>query len=162
MVTLARGGLPLIVVSNQRGVSLGLVSPQTLRAIEERIQARLRAQGCEVSAFRYCPHGLQDGCSCRKPRPGMLLAAARELDIDLSRSWMVGDSPADIEAGRAAGTRTIRIAAAGGPPGWTVPDLTEATPGWTVPDLTEAAALILGPETAPDVPAVGPARHGIR
>ena len=148
MVTIARAGLPLIVVSNQRGVSRGIVSLQTLDLIEQRIQARMRAHGCEVSAFCYCPHGLDEGCACRKPKPGMLLAAALDLDIDLSRSWMVGDSPSDVEAGRAAGARTIRIAAGGG------------QGERTVSDLSEAAALIVSELLVPDAAHCSP--HGIR
>ena len=64
-----------------------------------------------VVAFRYCPHGLDDGCDCRKPRPGLLCSAASELGLDLHRSWRIGDSDADVEAGAAAGCRTIRLAA---------------------------------------------------
>ncbi len=111
MVELARAGLPLIVVSNQRGVSRGIVSDATLRAIEDRIQVALAEYDCGVEAFRYCTHALEEHCECRKPRPGMLRDAARDLDIDLHRSWMIGDSDADIEAGRAAGCRTVRVAA---------------------------------------------------
>ena len=106
---LADAGLPLVVVSNQRGISLGLVTPSTLLEIERRIQEALGGDGHQVTAFRYCPHGLDDGCDCRKPRPGLLHAAAQELGLDLGRSWMVGDSEADIEAGLAAGCRTIRL-----------------------------------------------------
>jgi D-glycero-D-manno-heptose 1,7-bisphosphate phosphatase len=109
LVKLADAGLPLVVVSNQRGVSLGLVTPSTLDEIECRIQEALEAHGHQVTAFRYCTHGIEDGCDCRKPRPGLLCAAARELRLDLGRSWMVGDTDADVEAGLAAGCRTIRL-----------------------------------------------------
>lgn len=109
MVVLARAGLPLVVVSNQRGVSRGLVSPSALEAIERIVQDGLAAHQCSVEAFRYCTHRLEEECRCRKPRPGMLLDAAQELGIDLPRSWMIGDTPEDVEAGRAAGCRTIRL-----------------------------------------------------
>lgn len=110
MVKLAEAGLPLVVVSNQRGVSRGLVSYATLHEIESEIQNALGAHGHQVSAFRYCPHGLDEKCECRKPSPGMLRVAADELRLDLSRSWMIGDSDTDMQAGQAAGCRTILLA----------------------------------------------------
>jgi D-glycero-D-manno-heptose 1,7-bisphosphate phosphatase len=109
MCRLHRAGFLLAVVSNQRGVARGLVSIATLRQIETRIQDDLVAFGCRVERFRYCFHDLADGCECRKPRPGMLLDLARELDLDLSRSWMIGDMPSDVRAGKAAGCRTAFI-----------------------------------------------------
>ena len=109
MAKLAGAGLPLVVVSNQRGISRGLVSETTLREIESQIQTALGAYGHQISAFRYCPHGLDEQCECRKPRPGLLRAAADELQLDLRRSWMIGDSDTDVQAGQAAGCRTILV-----------------------------------------------------
>lgn len=134
MTAMARAGLPLIVVSNQRGVARGLVTVPTLRAIEAVIQDRLAREGCGVTSFRYCPHDVDAACRCRKPQPGMILDAARDLDLDLERSWMIGDTDTDIAAGRAAGTRTIRIGGA--------PDVSEPT----ATDLLEAARLVVGSE----------------
>jgi D-glycero-D-manno-heptose 1,7-bisphosphate phosphatase len=98
-----------VVVSNQRGVARGLVTWETLREIEEILVAEA---GCPI-AFYYCPHDHADRCSCRKPAPGLLVRAAEDLGLDLARSVMIGDSESDIEAGRAAGARTILIAPAG-------------------------------------------------
>lgn len=112
LVYLARAGFVLAVVSNQRGVARGLVSPELLRGIERIIQHDLGVHGCAIEAFRYCPHDLSAACDCRKPRPGMLTGLAHELSLDLSKSWMVGDAPSDIQAGRAAGCRTVQIAGA--------------------------------------------------
>lgn len=134
LVKLARTGYVLTVVSNQRGVARGLVSPQVLTGIEQVIQAELAAHGCRIAAFRYCPHDILEGCDCRKPRPGMLLALADELNLDLGRSWMVGDAASDIEAGRAAGCRTVQI---GRSPGQAGADLMASS-------LREAAELIAG------------------
>jgi D-glycero-D-manno-heptose 1,7-bisphosphate phosphatase len=131
MLKLAQAGLPLIVVSNQRGVARGLVTERTLSQVEAVIQAALGPYGHRVEAFRYCPHDLAAGCECRKPKPGLLRAAARDLDLDLEHSWMIGDTEADIEAGRAAGCRTIRLAPA--PVSGTA----------TAASLLEAAALVL-------------------
>lgn len=107
----SEAGYVVVVVSNQRGIARGLVTWETLRAIEDAIR---RASGAEIS-FYYCPHDVDEQCDCRKPQPGLLLRAARELDLDLARSVMVGDAETDIEAGRAAGTRTILLSAAGTP-----------------------------------------------
>jgi D-glycero-D-manno-heptose 1,7-bisphosphate phosphatase len=107
---LARAGYLLTVVSNQRGVARGLVRETSLKAIEARVQEGLNAYGCRIEAFRYCPHDVSDHCSCRKPRPGLVLGLAEELDLDLSRSWMIGDSKSDVLAGAAAGCRTILLA----------------------------------------------------
>jgi D-glycero-D-manno-heptose 1,7-bisphosphate phosphatase len=104
----AAGYLP-IVVSNQRGVARGLVGEEVLAAIERK----LLDAGVAVEAFYYCRHDLDEGCDCRKPRPGLLLQAAREHGVDLRASVMVGDEETDVEAGRAAGCRTVRIGPAG-------------------------------------------------
>jgi D-glycero-D-manno-heptose 1,7-bisphosphate phosphatase len=102
------GYLP-IVVSNQRGVARGTVSEQVLAGIE-----RLLAEsGVRVEAFYYCRHDIADDCPCRKPRPGLLLQAAADHGLDLSESVMIGDDETDVEAGRHAGCRTIRIATTG-------------------------------------------------
>jgi D-glycero-D-manno-heptose 1,7-bisphosphate phosphatase len=105
----SRAGFAVAVVSNQRGVARGLVKPAALAAIEARIQRDLAAHDCAVEAFRYCIHNDRDACDCRKPKPGMLLELARILSLDLTASWMVGDSESDIQAGEAAGCATALI-----------------------------------------------------
>ena len=109
LVRLARAGYALAVASNQRGVARGLVDEAVLAAVEERIQERLRPYGCRVEAFAYCMHDHDANCSCRKPRPGLILDLAARLDADLGRSWMIGDSVTDVVAGRAAGCRTALV-----------------------------------------------------
>lgn len=126
MVCLAREGLPLIVVSNQRGVSRGLVRIETLRKIEALIQDAMGVHGCRVEAFRYCFHDLQARCECRKPKPGLLRYAAAELELDLGRSWMIGDSDDDVQAGLAAGCMTIQLANASSSAHHTVMSLSQA------------------------------------
>lgn len=106
---LARAGYTLVVVSNQRGVALGTVTPAALAAIEEVVQSGLEPHGARIASFRYCPHDLEPPCDCRKPAPGLLLAAADELGLDLAASWMIGDAPSDVGAGRAAGCRTALV-----------------------------------------------------
>ena len=97
-------GFVLIVVSNQPDVARGT----TARDAVETINAKI-AKSLPVDDFRMCYHDSGDGCDCRKPQPGMLLAAARDHGIDLSASFMVGDRWRDVEAGQRAGCRTLFI-----------------------------------------------------
>jgi len=102
-------GFLVIVVSNQRCVAKGLITEAGLRSLHERMRAELAAAGARIDDIYFCPHELQEGCDCRKPAPGMLLAAARAHGVDLTRSWMVGDSNLDVAAGKNAGCRTAFI-----------------------------------------------------
>jgi D-glycero-D-manno-heptose 1,7-bisphosphate phosphatase len=113
LARLSRAGYVLAVVSNQRGVGRGLVSTSVLRQIEQRIQDDLAGLGCRIEVFRYCFHELTDGCDCRKPRPGMLQDVSRDLDLDLERSWMIGDAESDVTAGKAAGCHTAFVGPGG-------------------------------------------------
>ena len=95
MARLAGCGYTLVVASNQRGMARGLLTERVLDEIEAVIEAALEPHGAVIAGFYYCPHQADDpGCDCRKPKPGMLLRAARELGLDLEESWMIGDSPA--------------------------------------------------------------------
>jgi len=110
-------GLLAVVVTNQSIIARGMADVATLEAIHARMQEMLRREGAELDAIYYCPHH-PDGvvetlavrCDCRKPAPGMLLRASRELNIDLARSVMIGDAGTDVLAGKNAGCTTIRIA----------------------------------------------------
>jgi len=104
-----QAGFGVIVVSNQRCVAKGLLKTSELEALHRRMREKLAAEGGVIDAVYYCPHDNQPACHCRKPAPGMLLQAAAERRIDLSESWMIGDSCIDVEAGRAAGCRTVRV-----------------------------------------------------
>ena len=106
-------GFLVIVVTNQRCVAKGLLSETGLREIHRKMVATLRRQRAAIDAVYYCPHEGEENCDCRKPRPGMILQAAQEHQIDLSSSWIVGDDCRDVETGKAAGCRTILLA---GPP----------------------------------------------
>ena len=105
-----------VVVSNQPGAAKGKASHADLLDAHAQVVRLLAELGVEVDDYRYCFHHpdavvpeLRLECDCRKPRPGMLLDAAAALDLDLSRSWMIGDSDTDVEAGRAAGCLTILV-----------------------------------------------------
>jgi len=101
-------GYPAVIITNQRGVALGRMSLETVDAIHEELERLLNAHDLELLNIYYCPHE-NGACDCRKPLPGMLLKAADEHDLDLSRSWMIGDNIKDVQAGRSAGCRTILI-----------------------------------------------------
>jgi D-glycero-D-manno-heptose 1,7-bisphosphate phosphatase len=124
---LARAGYVLTVVSNQRGVARGLVTRETLREIEQRIQRDLVAEHCAIERFHYCFHESEDDCECRKPRPGMILDLAEELDLDLAASWVIGDTETDVAAGRAAGCLTALVGEAEGDPDLVAPSLDAAS-----------------------------------
>jgi D-glycero-D-manno-heptose 1,7-bisphosphate phosphatase len=106
---LERAGFSVIVVSNQRGVAKGLLTVAELESIHQRMRQQLADADAHLTAIYYCPHDSGPFCACRKPAPGMLFQAAREHRIDLPSSWMVGDSDIDMEAGKAAGCRTVRV-----------------------------------------------------
>ena len=99
----------MVIVSNQDVMAWKLIGHEGLRAVHRGMFDLFRAEGIAVENLYYCPHPLNAGCRCRKPRPGLLLAAARDLQAKASRSWMVGDKPSDIAAGNALGLRTVFI-----------------------------------------------------
>ena len=114
-----KAGFLVIVVTNQPGIAKGTLTPKRLNAINRRLSALLAEQGAQWDALYYCPHHPGPGmrkspfarkCQCRKPRPGLILQAARKHAIDLPSSWMVGDGLNDVQAGNAAGCRSILVA----------------------------------------------------
>jgi D-glycero-D-manno-heptose 1,7-bisphosphate phosphatase len=106
---LAANGYEMYLISNQPGIARGVMTEQNLQDIHTYLQEELQKKGVTLSGIYYCPHGWDDGCECRKPKPGMLFRAAREHNIDLSRSIFVGDDERDKEAGDAAGVPTILV-----------------------------------------------------
>ncbi len=113
---LAAAGYRLVVVSNQSGVARGYFAEAALAGVEARLRELLADCGVTPAGFYWCPHhpggsvaGYSVTCECRKPLPGLIVRAARELGIDRARSWMVGDILDDVEAGRRAGCRTVLL-----------------------------------------------------
>lgn len=105
----AARGYALIVVTNQSGIGRGYFTRDDYLVLEAHIHRLFASEGVALTAIYHCPHHPDAGCDCRKPRPGMILRAAREHDIDLSRSMMIGDKPSDAEAGRAAGVGRVEL-----------------------------------------------------
>jgi D-glycero-D-manno-heptose 1,7-bisphosphate phosphatase len=117
LARLDEAGLALVVVTNQPDVARGRQSWERVEALNDLVRDRL-----PVLEVLTCCHDTADGCGCRKPRPGLLLEAARWFDLDLPRSFMVGDRWSDVEAGRAAGCRTVLIETPNSGRSWCQPD----------------------------------------
>jgi D-glycero-D-manno-heptose 1,7-bisphosphate phosphatase len=136
-----------IVVSNQSGIARGYFTEKDLHPVKEKLESMFLENGARLDGFYYCPHypgGSVERyaieCDCRKPRTGMLLRAAKDNDIDLEASWLIGDILNDIEAGNKAGCRTILINN-GNETEWVSGDY--RTPDYIAYDLMEAADIIL-------------------
>ena len=113
---LQRAGFKLVVITNQSGLARGIFTEADLHRMHDHLARELERQAVHIDAIYACPHHpegiireLAIHCTCRKPAPGMLLHAAADHDIDLTRSWFVGDILDDVEAGNRAGTRTILV-----------------------------------------------------
>jgi D-glycero-D-manno-heptose 1,7-bisphosphate phosphatase len=143
LIALRQSGWLLILVSNQSGIARGYFTEQRLAEIHARLREVLAVQGASLDAIYYCPHhpegtvaGFARECECRKPQPGLLVAAARDLDLDLPQCWMVGDQLKDVAAGQAAGCRTVLISdgepEGGGP-----------SPDYRAASLLDAAEIVL-------------------
>nr|NLJ03283.1 HAD family hydrolase [Bacillota bacterium] len=131
---LNEAGLLTFVVTNQGGVALGYMTPEELDKIHNRLAEEVAKGGGIFTEIMACTHRPRAGCACRKPKPGMLLALAEKYNVDLRRSFMVGDRDMDIEAGKAAGATTILIES---------DEKTGQVPDYTCPDLPAASELIV-------------------
>jgi D-glycero-D-manno-heptose 1,7-bisphosphate phosphatase len=157
LARLHAAGYRLVVVTNQSGVARGYFPESALWVVEAHLRALLLAAGVPLSGFYYCPHH-PDGvvsayaraCDCRKPAPGLLLRAARELGIDLHRSWCVGDILHDVEAGRRAGCRTVLLCT-GHETEWHLGP--RRVPHAIARDFDEAVAVILAQTNRDAIPA---------
>jgi D-glycero-D-manno-heptose 1,7-bisphosphate phosphatase len=146
MRDLARAGYVLVCISNQPAAAKGEVPVKQLRMVHQRLIDLLAGEGASLDASRMCLHhpegvvaALAGPCACRKPAAGMLLDAARQLSLDLSCSWMVGDTDADVLAGRAAGCGTVLVEH----PGSAHKRLHVAQPDLLAKDLADATVQLL-------------------
>lgn len=102
-------GYQIILVSNQPGIARGRMTENDLACIHEKMQADLKSIGASIDYIYYCPHNWDEGCECRKPKPGMFYQAQRDLSLDLTKCWMLGDDERDMHAGGDAGCRCMYI-----------------------------------------------------
>lgn len=105
--TINEKGYLAIVVTNQRGIARGLMTEDALKEIHQRMLQEIQEHGAHIDDVFYCPHNIDDNCDCRKPKPGMLIKAKEKWDIDFAKSYIIGDSQSDIEAGQRVGCRGI-------------------------------------------------------
>ncbi len=108
-------GFALVLITNQSGIARGYFDAVRLEQIHDRLQSMLAAEGLRLEAIYVCPHGPDDGCDCRKPAPGMVKSAMRDLGFGPDQTVLIGDSDADMGAAAAAGVAGLRVASAGMP-----------------------------------------------
>jgi D-glycero-D-manno-heptose 1,7-bisphosphate phosphatase len=106
---LKKNNLRVVVITNQSAVHRGLMSISTLREIHEKMLRAIEKRGGHIEAIYYCPHRPDEKCECRKPKPGMVLKAKKDLKIDLTQSYLVGDSKKDVELARSVKVKCVRI-----------------------------------------------------
>ncbi len=104
---LKNAGFKLIVVTNQSGIGRGYLTEKDYQAVEQELERQL-GPGL-IDATYYCPHSPNEACSCRKPEPGMIQEAVKDHQLDLAKSFFIGDKETDLACGRAAGTKTILV-----------------------------------------------------
>ena len=109
LARLAARDYAIVIVTNQSPIGRGLVSPAVSDAINAYVRQQIVAAGGRLDGLYVCPHRPEAGCACRKPAPGMLLAAAADLGLDLAASVMIGDALSDVQAGLRAGARAILV-----------------------------------------------------
>jgi len=138
---LNNSGYLVIVITNQGCIGKGATTKETVLDIHKKMEAEIEMAGGHLDAIYYCPHTKDDNCNCRKPKPGMVKAAAKAHNIDLSRSWFVGDSVAhDIPLARSLGLKSILI-----PKKTDTPEsVSESQADYVVPDLMSAVQIIKG------------------
>ncbi|MBP7216076.1 MAG: HAD family hydrolase [Candidatus Omnitrophica bacterium] len=142
IAALSNAGFGIFVISNQGGVQKKIFSQRTLDTITKNMLVEIERSGGRINAVYYCTHRKEEGCSCRKPKPGLLKIAQRDFGIDLKKSFFVGDSLMDIQAALACGCTSILVLSGreklANKRAW------EPKPHIVAKDLYEAAQIILG------------------
>lgn len=135
-------GYKLVIITNQACIGRGLTTKEAVEEIHNYLIKVLKQEGINLDGIYYCPHRKEDGCICRKPAIGNVLKAAEELEIDLKRSFFIGDSYKDVATGKRAGCRTIKVGTGvWGNDNGDLPE-EEVTPDYYVNDILAAAELV--------------------
>jgi D-glycero-D-manno-heptose 1,7-bisphosphate phosphatase len=137
------GGLGLVIATNQSGIGRGLLDTAALARVHARLIELLAVEGATVDGIYYCPHAPADACRCRKPQPGMVEDAARDLAFEPHKAIVIGDDRADIDLGRRIGATTILVRSGHGA---RVEHEGSVAPDHIANDLRDAAKLVLGPQ----------------
>ena len=164
--SLAQAGFKLVVVTNQSGIARGMITEEGLEKVHSELRRQLSERDVHLDGIYYCPYHPEGTLEeytresvDRKPQPGMLLRAAKELDIDLTASWMIGDSPRDVEAGQRAGCRTIRVRSAEAegrePAGLEPAGDEDVQADFTVRNLVDAARVVTRSDAGEEAVAAG-------
>jgi histidinol-phosphate phosphatase family protein len=128
-------GFRVVVITNQSGIGRGYLTVETLTAIHKKLEEELGRRGAVVDAIYFCPHRPQEGCECRKTRPGLFLTAIRELGVDPEVSYVVGDRRRDLQPGKSLGCKAILVN--------TGPLEKDVAADFTAPGLLEAVRWII-------------------
>jgi len=140
LVKLTQYPVSIVVVTNQSAIGRGLLQECGMTFIHKQMMERIQQAGGRIDRIYVCPHRPDEGCSCRKPEPGLLLRAARELNLELESSYMVDDNPRDLQAAHVVGCKAVLIGGelesetASGVVDWIAPDLAQAV-DWICQDL---------------------------
>jgi len=137
---LTEAGFGIIVITNQSCISKEILTDAELAGLHEFMLGKIRESGGDILKIYHCPHQRSDGCTCRKPEPGMLLQAAKDYGINLSNTFFVGDAQRDMEAARRAGTRSIFINSI---PEYSVSKSQPITSEYRTKNLLEAAEIVI-------------------
>ena len=143
LARLARAGVRVFVITNQAIINRGTVSRETVDDINQRMVREIERYGGRITAVAYCPHRPEEHCSCRKPRPGLLLSLAHQYDLDLRDAVVIGDAMSDIEAGLAAGCQVILVLTGRGREQLKLADEAARNRFAVVADLASATDLLL-------------------
>lgn len=106
---ISQKGYRIYLITNQAGVGRGMMSEQDLKIIHQKLKGELEKNGVRISGIYYCPHEMNENCQCRKPKPGLLLRAAEERNLDLKDAIFIGDDERDCQMGKAVGCKTILV-----------------------------------------------------
>jgi D-glycero-D-manno-heptose 1,7-bisphosphate phosphatase len=143
---LSQAGSRLFVISNQAAVNKGIIPREAVDDINRRMIEAIESQGGKVEGLAYCPHSPEEFCACRKPRPGLLHGLAEVHGVDLRTSVVIGDALSDIEAGQAAGCKTVLVMTGRGREQFSQAHRRGLAGFLVAPDLWAATRLLLSPQ----------------
>ncbi len=134
---LSKTDYKIIIVTNQSGIARGYFKEVEVKKLHKWMASDFKKRGIRIDKVYYCPHGPDDNCFCRKPKPGMLLKANKDFGLNLSKSWFIGDGKVDVIAGREANVKTIKI-------GEKTPKDLKLEPNYYAKNVLEAVNIIIG------------------